>query len=336
MAEPGKNGRPGRTLGMGELTAVEDRPSVTAPFGKALVEVATADPRIVGLTADLAKYTDMLPFAEAFPERFFNVGMAEQNLVAVAAGLARTGFVPFATTYAVFATRRAYDFIAIAAAHGRLPVKLFAGLPGLTTGYGGTHQGIEDLALMLAVPGLAVIDPCDATEIRQVVRAVALHDGPVYVRNQRGNLPVVLDPESYRFAIGKAGLLRHGADLGIIATGLMTERALDAAAALAGEGLSVGILHVPCLKPFDAEAVLAFAASVRGLVTAENHVARGGLATLVAETLFDEGLLRPLRRVGLPDRFIECGSVPFLQDKYGLTTERLAAAVRGLAREVVG
>lgn len=326
----------GRTAGMGELTKVEGRPSVMAPFGTALIEAATADPRILGLTADLAKYTDLLPFKDAFPDRFFNVGMAEQNLIAVAAGLAKTGFVPFATTYAVFATRRAYDFIAIAAAHSRLNVKIFAGLPGLTTGYGGTHQGIEDLALMLAVPGLAVIDPCDATELGQVVHAAAAHDGPVYVRNQRGNIPVVLDPADYRFRLGKAQLVREGADIGIVSTGIMTERALDAAAALAGEGIAVAVLHVPCLKPFDAETVTAFAAGVRGLVTAENHVVKGGLATLTAETLFDAGVRVALRRVGLPDRFIECGSVPFLQDKYGITAGRLAETAQAVAREVMG
>jgi transketolase len=326
----------GRTAGMGELGKVEGRAAVTAPFGTALVEAARADQRIVGLTADLAKYTDILPFKDAFPDRFFNVGMAEQNLIAMAAGLARTGWVPFATTYAVFATRRAFDFIAIAVAHSHLPVKVFAGLPGLTTGYGGTHQGIEDLALMLAIPGLAVIDPCDATEIAQVVHAAAAHDGPCYVRNQRGNVPVVLDPATYRFRMGKATRLREGTDIGIVATGLMTERALDAAEALAAEGLSIAVLHVPCLKPFDADAVLELASGVRGIVTAENHAVRGGLGTLAVETLFDAGVAVPVRRIGLPDRYIECGSVLFLQDKYGLSVPRVAGTVRALAREVLG
>src|SRR5258708_7274914 len=160
-----------------------------APFGHALVAAAESDPRIVGLTADLGKYTDMHIFSERFPERFFQIGMAEQNLIGVAAGLARTGFIPFATTYCVFATRRAYDFIAIGCALGRANVKIIAGLPGLTTGYGGTHQGIEDLALMRSVPNLVVIDPCDATEIGQVVAAIADYDGPVYMRLLRGQVP---------------------------------------------------------------------------------------------------------------------------------------------------
>src|SRR5436305_6843998 len=169
-----------RTLAMGQDEATSaERAFVDAPFGHALVEIGRARPEIVGLTADLGKYTDILPFRDAFPDRFFNVGMAEQNLIAVAAGLARTGKIPFATTYGVFATRRAYDFIAIGLAHSKINAKVIAGLPGLTTGYGGTHQAIEDLALMRMIPGLVVIDPCDATEIAQATAVIASHEGPV-------------------------------------------------------------------------------------------------------------------------------------------------------------
>jgi transketolase len=316
------------TKAMGRDEAAS-RPAVEAPFGRALVEVAGERPAIVGLTADLGKYTDILPFRDAFPGRFFNVGMAEQNLVAVAAGLARTGHVPFATTYGVFASRRAYDYIAIAVAHAGLPVKIIAGLPGLTTGYGGTHQAIEDTALMSLIPGLVVIDPCDATEIAAATRAIADHDGPVYMRLLRGNVPVVFDPQGFAFEIGKARLVREGGDLGFVSTGLMTERAIDAADVLAQDGIAAGILHVPTLKPFDREAVIAFVRKVGTIVTAENHVARGGLATLVAETLFEAGIVKPMRRVGLPDRYIECGAVPTLQARYGLTTDSLVAVARG-------
>ncbi|MBN9011038.1 MAG: transketolase family protein, partial [Rhizobiales bacterium] len=249
------------------------------------------------------------------------------NLVAVAAGLARTGKIPFATTYGVFATRRAYDYIAIAVAHSRINVKIVAGLPGLTTGYGGTHQAIEDLALMRMVPDLVVIDPCDATDIRQATLAIAEHDGPVYMRLLRGKVPVVLDPKAYAFRIGKAAEIRTGGDVGIISTGLMTERAIDAAEALEKRGISAGVLHVPTIKPFDADAVAAFAAKVDRVVTAENHVVVGGLASLVAETLFEKGLVKPLTRIGIPDRYIECGSVPHLQAKYGLATERMVETI---------
>ena len=310
------------TVGLG-------RQSVDAPFGRALARLGQERPEIVGLTADLGKYTDILPFRDAFPERFFNVGMAEQNLVAVAAGLARTGLVPFATTYGVFASRRAFDFVAIALAHSNLNVKIVAGLPGLTTGYGGTHQAIEDLALMRMIPGLTIIDPCDAIEIEAATEAISDHPGPVYMRLLRGAVPVVFDP-SYRFQIGKARELRDGKDVGIISTGFMTERALDAAEILAKDGTSVAVLHVPTIKPFDADAVAAFAARVDRVVTAENHVAVGGLSSLVVETLFDAGISRKVTRVGLPDRYIECGAVPTLQARYGLTTESVVARIAAL------
>ena len=321
-----------RTLAMGqdEATAA-GRATVEAPFGQTLVSLGHARPEIVGLTADLGKYTDILPFRDAFPERFFNVGMAEQNLVAIAAGLARTNKIPFATTYGVFATRRAYDFIAIAVAHSAVNVKIVAGLPGLTTGYGGTHQAIEDLALMRMIPGLVVIDPCDATDIAGATAAMADHDGPVYMRLLRGKVPVVLDPASYRFEIGKAKRLRAGNDVGVISTGLMTERAIDAAEALGRRGIAVGVLHVPTIKPFDAEAVSEFASSVDRIVTAENHVVVGGLGSLVAEALFERGIVKPMQRIGLPDRYIECGSVAHLQSVYGLSTDRVTATIAAAA-----
>ncbi len=317
----------GRTLAMGEQEAVAGA-TIEAPFGRALAALGRTRPEIVGVTADLGKYTDIHPFRDAFPDRYFNVGMAEQNLVAVGAGLAKTGKIAYCTTYGVFATRRAYDFMAIACAHSRAPVKIVAGLPGLTTGYGGTHQAIEDLALAAMIPGLVVIDPCDATEIMQATAAIADVDGPVYMRLQRAHVPVVLDPQNYRFKVGKAALLRDGADVAIVSTGIMTARALEAATALAAAGVMAAVLHVPTIKPFDRDAVASLAARARAVVTAENHVMRGGLASLVAETLFDAGIARRLERIGIPDQFIECGSVPHLQRKYGLTSDAIAAAAR--------
>jgi len=318
-----------RTLGMGEQEAVEGA-TVEAPFGKALAAAAARDDRIVGLTADLGKYTDILPFATAHPSRFYNVGMAEQNLIAMSAGMAKIGRVPFCTTYGVFATRRAYDFMAIACAHSHLGVKIFAGLPGLTTGYGGTHQAIEDTGLVRMIPGMTVIDPCDATDLAQAVDVALATDGPFYVRLLRGLVPVVLDPATYKLRHGKATALRQGADVAIVATGFMTQRALAAANALQAKGIAAGVLHVPFLKPFDAAAVVEFAAAARCVVTAENHVVSGGLASLVAEALFDAGLTRPMARIGLPDKFIECGSVTGLQEKYGLMEADIARAAKGL------
>jgi transketolase len=323
---------PGRTLGMGEKERTGKRETVDAPFGHTLAALARKRPDIVGLSADLAKYTDILPFRDAFPDRFFDVGMAEQNLIAVSAGLAKTGYTAFCTTYGVFATRRAYDFIAIACAHSHANVKIFAGLPGLTTGYGGTHQAIEDLALMRMIPGLVVIDPCDATEIEQVVEAVAAHQGPTYCRLLRGFVPRVLDPARHRFRIGEGYVLREGGKLGMISTGFMSERALEAAEELAAKGIEVAMLHMPTIKPFDQKIVVDFAARVERIMTLENHVVTGGLASLVAETLFEAGLHRPLVRVGIPDRFIECGSLPYLQEQCRMTVPQIVALAEGAAQ----
>lgn len=305
----------------------------SAPFGHALVRVAAGDARVVGLTADLGKYTDIHVFAEKFPSRFFQMGMAEQSLIGAACGLARTGLVPFATTYCVFATRRAYDFIAIGAALGRANVKIIAGLPGLTTGYGGTHQGIEDLALMRSVPGLTVIDPCDATEVALATAAIARHDGPVYMRLLRGLVPKVLDPASFSFEIGRARLLRDGADVAFISSGIMTPRTLDAARQLEAEGINTAVLHVSTLKPFDRAAVAALLARVPRVVTAENHVSTGGLASAVADLAVDERIDIRLHRVGIPDCFCASGSLPYLAERYGMTASHLAAAARTVLRD---
>jgi transketolase len=304
--------------------------AVEKPFGRALVDIGHARPDVTGLTADLGKYTDIDLFAQAFPKRFFQIGMAEQNLVGVAAGLARTGFVPFATTYCVFATRRAYDFIAIDVAYGRANVKIIAGLPGLTTGYGATHQGIDDLALMRSMPNMVVIDPCDATETEQAVRAIADYDGPVYMRCLRGSVKVVLDPLKYRFEIGSARMLRSGRDMTFISTGLMTERALQAASDLAAEGIDAAILHVPTLKPLDSAAIVDAAAATGRVLTLENHSVTNGLGTAVAEVLTEARVSVAFRKLGIPDRFIECGSVPYLNEKYGLAVSGVVKAARSL------
>jgi transketolase len=307
--------------------------TASAPFGEALIQAAEANPRIVGLTADLGKYTDIHLFASRFPERFFQIGMAEQNLIGAAAGLARTGFIPFATTYCVFATRRAYDFIAVGAALGRANVKIIAGLPGLTTGYGGTHQGIEDLALMRSIPNLTVIDPCDATELSQAVPAIAEHPGPVYMRLLRGQVPITFDPATYKFELGKAKLLRDGGDVAIISTGLMTARALKAVEELASRGISAALLHVSTLKPFDEKAVLSLLERVPRVVTTENHFVSGGLASAVADAVVNAGMAVKMRRVGIPDCFCESGTIPYLLRRYEMDTVNITAAASQLIGE---
>ncbi|MDO8308645.1 MAG: transketolase C-terminal domain-containing protein [Actinomycetota bacterium] len=316
----------GRTRGMGELIEVEGKTTELAPFGHELAALGRERPEVVGLTADMGRYSDILPFRDAHPDRFFNVGMAEQNLIAVSAGLAKVGKIAYCTTYSVFVTRRAYDFVAIACAHSMANVKIFAGMPGLVNGYGATHQATEDLNMMRGIADLTVIDPCDATELRQVVRAVADIPGTVYVRLLRGNVPVELD-SSYRFTVGRATELRRGERVGIISTGYMTARALDAAKATGAQGIKAGVLHVPTIKPFDTAGVLDFAGQYDRLIVAENHKTTGGLATLVIEAMFDAGMLKPVERIGLADSFFECGSQEYLESRYEVDLPRFVRAI---------
>lgn len=312
----------------------EGRQTVAAPFGNALLDLAKSREDIVGMSADLMKYTDLYPFANAYPERFYQMGMAEALLMSAAAGLAREGFTPFVTTYAVFASRRAYDFICIAIAEENLPVKMCCALPGLTTGYGLSHQATEDLAIMRGMPGLTIIDPCDATETDQATRAMAETPGPVYMRLLRGKVANVLGEYGYRFELGKAKTIKDGSDVLFISSGIMTMRALDAAAALKKDGISAGVLHVSTIKPLDEETIVAEAAKGgRLVVTAENHSVTGGLGEAVAGALMRAGAHVPFRQVGLPDEFLDAGALPTLHDQYGLTVSRIAERVKGWLSE---
>lgn len=307
----------------------EGRSTVAAPFGHALTELAKGRDDIVGLSADLSKYTDMHVFAAAFPNRFYQMGMAEQLLISAAAGLAREGFTPFATTYAVFAARRTYDFICMAIAEERLPVRICCALPGLTTGYGPSHQATDDLAIMRAMPNLTVLDPCDATDIAQATHAIADHPGPVYMRLLRGQVPDVLGEYDYRFQLGKAALLRGGADVLFVASGFMTMRVLDAAAALTRDGIDCAVLHSPTIKPLDVETIVAEAGkSGRLVITAENHSVTGGLGEAVAGALMRAGVHVPFRQIGLPDEFLDAGALPTLHQQYGISVPAICASVR--------
>ncbi|MBS1894909.1 MAG: transketolase family protein [Actinobacteria bacterium] len=313
---------------MGEVLDVSG-PFVVAPFGETLAELAAERPEIVGLTADMGRYSDILPFAKAHPDRYFNVGMAEQDLISIAAGIASTGKIAYCTTYAAFVTRRALDFITIACAHGRANVKIIAGMPGLINPYGATHQATDDLSITRLIPDLTVIDPCDATELAQVIRAIADVEGTVYVRNLRGKVPVTLDPETHRFELGRAKELAPGGDVGIVSCGSSSARALDIAARAQDAGVSCGVLHVATIKPFDRDAVCEFAAGVKRLVTLENHQRSGGLATLVVEALYEAGIQVPLTRFGIEDRFNECGSQGFIEAQHGLDDASILSAVIG-------
>ena len=319
-----------KTSAMIASIAGEGQATRSAPFGHALVELAKQRPEVVGMTADLGKYTDLHIFAKAFPERYYQMGMAEQLLMGAAAGMAHEGAQPFVTTYAVFASRRAYDFIHQTIAEDNLDVKIVCALPGLTTGYGPSHQAAEDLALFRAMPNLTVIDPCDAHEIEQIVPAIADHRGPVYMRLLRGNVPLVLDQYDYRFELGKAKLLRDGAEVLIISTGIMTMRALEVAKALEQDRVDVGVLHVPTIKPLDTVTILREARrSGRLVVVAENHTTIGGLGEAVATALLSAGVTPPFRQIALPDAFLDAGALPTLHDRYGISTNAMADTIKG-------
>ncbi len=317
------------TAAMIASIASEGQKTKAAPFGHALVALAETRPEIVGMTADLAKYTDLHIFAQACPDRFYQMGMAEQLLMAAAAGMAKEGFTPFATTYAVFAARRAYDFICLAIAEENLDVKVVCALPGLTTGYGPSHQATEDLAIFRGMPNLTIVDPCDALEIEQAVPAIAAHRGPVYMRLLRGAVPLVLDEYGYRFELGRAAMLRDGADVLLISSGLMTMRALEAADALRKDRIEAAVLHVPTIKPLDEATIVAAAAkSGRPVVVAENHSVVGGLGEAVAGALARSGIAARFRQVGLPDAFLDAGALPTLHDRYGISVSAMTTTLR--------
>jgi transketolase len=309
--------------------AADGQKTKPAPFGHALVELARNRSDVIGMTADLGKYTDLHIFAKEFPDRFHQMGMAEQLLFGAASGLAAEGFTPFATTYAVFASRRAYDFIHQTIAEEDRNVKIVCALPGLTSGYGPSHQATEDVALFRAMPNMTVIDPCDALEIEQIVPAIAAHQGPVYMRLLRGQVPVVLDEYDYKFELGKAKLICGGRDVLIISSGIMTMRALEAAKTLADDRVQAAVLHVPTIKPLDVETILSEAGqSGRLVVVAENHSEIGGLGEAVAALLMRSGSHPAFRQIALPDEFLAAGALPTLHDRYGLSTGAVTATIK--------
>jgi len=318
-----------KTSAMIASLAAEGQRTKPAPFGHALAALAETRPEILGLTADLGKYTDLHIFARAHPDRYYQMGMAEQLLMSAAAGLAREGFIPFATTYAVFAARRAYDFICMAIAEDKLNVKIVCALPGLTTGYGPSHQATDDLAIFRAMPNLTIIDPCDAHEIAQAVPAIADHAGPVYMRLLRGQVPLVLDEYGYQFRIGQAAMLRDGADALVISAGFMTMRALETAELLRRDRIDLAVLHVPTIKPLDEAAILqAVGKTGRLVILAENHSVIGGLGEAVGTALMRHGTQCRFRQIALPDAFLDAGALPTLHDRYGISARAMAGQIK--------
>ncbi|MEW5898069.1 MAG: transketolase family protein [Bacillota bacterium] len=300
-------------------------------YGEALVELGRENPDVVVLDADLSKSTKTINFKKHFPERFFNMGIAEQNMLGTAAGLAAAGKIPFCSTFAVFAPGRSFDQLRNSIAYPKLNVKIGASHAGITVGEdGATHQSVEDIALVRAVPNMTVFVPADAVETKKVVMAAAEIKGPVYIRLGRAAVPV-LHGEDFVFEPGKAVIMREGGDAAIIATGVMVAEALAAAEELSREGISVRVLNIHTIKPLDTEAIISAAKETGAIVTAEEHSVIGGLGSAVAETVCEHYPV-PVYRVGIPDVFGESGKPGELMEKYGLTARHLAAAVRKAIR----
>jgi len=301
-------------------------PTVLKPYGQSLVALAKERADVVCLTGDLTRQCEIDLFAGAFPDRFIHAGMAEANMMGVAGALARDGFVPFVHTFGVFATRRPLDQIINAIAFPRLPVRIMGFMPGVSSPGGPSHQAIDDVALMRAVPAMTVVDVADAVEARQVASAIVDVDGPVYVRLKRGEIPVIFGPE-HELRLDRADVLRRGDDVALFASGMMLAPALAAARLLGAHGVRVSVVNVAVLKPLDEQTVVDVASEAKVVVTAENHLVTGGLGSAVAEALAEAGLGRPLRRVGLRDTFAEGARTgPYLFGKYGLSTQALVDA----------
>jgi transketolase len=298
-------------------------------WGEELVNLGTTHRNLVVLDGDLANSTRADLFAAAHPDRFFEMGIAEQNMLGVAAGLATTGYVPWISTFAAFVAKRALDQIRIVIAQPNLNVKMCGAYSGLLTSKTGkTHQSIEDLAIFRAMPNVVTIAPADAIELRSAMAAMMDDDRPTYLRVTR-DAGVDLFDQSYVFTFGKAHLLRDGGDVGIISTGVETVRAMAAATTLADEGIEASVLHVPTLKPLDIDAICQIAARTGKIITAEDHSIIGGLGSAVAETL-GEHLPTRIKRVGIQDVFGESGPNDALLEKYGISANHIAAAARSM------
>lgn len=296
-------------------------------YGKALVELGKINKDVVVLDADLSKSTKTEGFQKEFPERFFNIGIAEQNLIGCAAGFAASGKIPFASSFAVFATGRAYDQIRNTIGYSQLNVKIAASHAGVTVGEdGGSHQMLEDIALMRAVPGMTVIVPADGTETKQAIFAAAQHQGPVYIRLGRPKVPIIFD-ENYKFEIGKGVVVKEGTDVALIATGIMVGEALKAAEQLQNQGVKAAVVNISTIKPIDIETITQIAQTTRAVVTCEEHNIYGGLGSAVAEVLV-ENCPVPMERIGVKDVFGQSGKPNELMEKYGLTAKDIIEAAK--------
>lgn len=297
-----------------------------AMYAQCLGELMERDEKLVLLDADLSKACGTFPLRKRFPDRIYDCGVAEQNMISIAAGLASYGYKPWAESFAPFATRRVCDQIAISVCYAKRNVKIVGTDPGIAAELnGGTHMSLEDMGVVRSIPGLVIFEPTDTVQLKTAMPVLHAYEGPVYMRMNRKEFPTVF-PEGYRFDLFKADLLRAGTDVTILTTGLMVSESLQAAETLAAEGISCEVLNVHTIKPIDRETILASAKKTGVIVTAENHNVIGGLRSAVLEALAHDPV--PVWAVGAEDRFGEVGKLPYLKEALGLNAAHLAAVVR--------
>lgn len=301
---------------------------VEKPFRNILATLGGRYPNLVVVEADLQRATETDLFEERFPERYFDVGIAEANMVGISVGLALSGKIAFCGTFACFMSQRVCDQVAISVAYCQANVKMGGFEAGLASGTNGaSHQGMLDLAIMRAMPNMTVFVPADATETQLIMEYLMEYPGPAYIRVPRGKTPVIFNPDNYRFSAGKAVQLQEGSDVTIIACGIMLPRALQAAEEIAAKGVSARVLNMSSIKPLDEEAILCAASETGCIVTAENHNILGGLGSAVAEAVTSSRYPVPVIRVGIHDTFGEVGPTEWLADKYGISASHIVQAV---------
>ena len=303
---------------------------VKRPHARNLIRWAEDKPEVLVLSADLTSSCEADDFRDTYPDRFFSVGMAEQNMMSFAAGLAREGFFPYIHTFAVFICRRPFDQVAMSIAYPNLPVRLIGFLPGITTPGGATHQAIDDVALMRVIPNMTILECGDATDVESVLDVAQAVDGPVYVRMLRGEVPRLF-PVDEPMQLGRARVLSAGDDIAVLSSGICTEEVLRVSKAIGDRGIGLKHLHISTLKPFDDPTVMEALQSARlGVITMENHTTIGGLGSAVAELMAEAGMGKRLVRLGIRDQYAHGASRPYLMKKYGLDAPAFVAVVEQL------
>ena len=300
-------------------------------YGEALIQIGHENENIVVLDADLSKSTKTNGFKTEFPDRFFNAGIAEQNLMGMAAGMSNIGLIPFASTFAVFATGRAFEIIRNSICYPKANVKIAATHAGITVGEdGGSHQSIEDIALMCSLPNMTVIVPADHREAMEATKAAAMMEGPVYLRFGRCNTEDIFD-DSYKFEIGKGTEIKKGDDAAIIATGMMVQKAIEAAKYLESEGIHVRVINISTIKPIDKEIIIKAAKETKGIVTAEEHSIIGGLGSMVSSVVCDKYPCK-VKMIGIEDKFGESGTPDELMEKFKLTSDAISESIKEIIK----